>query len=398
MSAPPPSSRACAGRLSRVPGAPVFLVAAQDLRVGGRQSNAEYQYTLQSDDPDELNLWVPKIVAALKQQHTLADVNSDLQNGGLETNVVINRSQAARFNITPDEIDNTLYDAFGQRNVSTIYNELNQYEVVMELAPNYQQTPVDLNRIYVSTSGGNASGTSQTNAPAGTVVIGSPTSTASNETMVALDSATNQAINEIASGGKSSASSGTAVSTNVETMVPLAAIASYQRGTTPISVNHQSGRVAVTISFNLPQGVSLGNAAATIQRTMSDLDVPLTITGSFAGTAAAFQSSQSDRAAADPGGARGGVYRARHSLREHVSSADHPLHHSLRRRGRHFVPADAEHAAHHHRLDRRDPADRHREKERDSDDRFRLAACSAARAWPRKKRFSKPPCCASGRS
>ncbi|HTJ89358.1 MAG TPA: efflux RND transporter permease subunit [Acidocella sp.] len=279
--------------LSHVPGARVFLVPAQDLRVGGRQSNAEYQYTLQSDDPAELNIWVPKIVAALQRQHTLADVNSDLQNGGLETNVVINRAQAARLNITPDEIDNTLYDAFGQRNVSTIYNELNQYEVVMELAPTYQQAPVDLNRIYVSTAGGNASGTSLTNAPAGTVAIGpGTTSAATKETMVALDSATNQAINEIASGGKSSASSGTAVSTNVETMVPLGAIASYQRGTTPITVNHQSGRVAATISFNLPQGGSLGAAAATIQRTMSDLDVPLSITGSFAGTAAAFASSQ----------------------------------------------------------------------------------------------------------
>jgi multidrug efflux pump len=280
--------------LSRVAGARVFLVPAQDLRVGGRQSNAEYQYTLQSDDPAELNIWVPKIVAALKRQHTLADVNSDLQNGGLESNVVINRAQAARLNITPGEIDNALYDAFGQRNVSTIYNQLNQYEVVMELAPTYQKTPVDLNRLYVSTSGGSASGTSQTNAPAGTYMSGPrTTSTAANETMVALDSATNQAINEIASGGKSSASSGTAVSTNAETMVPLSAFASYQRGTTPITVNHQSGRVAATISFNLPPGVALGTAAATIQRTMSDLDVPLTITGGFAGTAAAFASSQS---------------------------------------------------------------------------------------------------------
>jgi multidrug efflux pump len=279
--------------LGHVAGAQVFLVPAQDLRVGGRQSSAEYQYTLQSDDPDALNIWVPKIVAALKKERTLADVNSDLQNGGLETNVVINRPQAARLNITPDQIDNTLYDAFGQRNVSTIYNELNQYEVVMELAPTYQQTPVDLNRIYVSTSGGNASGTAQSNAPAGTVRIGPGTaSAAANETLVALDSATNQAINEIASGGRANASSGTAVSTNVETMVPLAALASYQRGTTPISVNHQSGRVAATISFNLPQGVALGTAAATIQRTMSNLDVPLTITGSFSGTAAAFQSSQ----------------------------------------------------------------------------------------------------------
>ena len=384
--------------LSRIAGAPTFLVPAQDLRVGGRQSNAEYQYTLQSDDPNALNIWVPKIVAALKTQHTLADVNSDLQNGGLETNVVINRAEASTMGITPSEIDNTLYDAFGQRDVSTIYNELNQYEVVMELAPNYLQTPVDLSRIYVSTSGGSPSGTSQTNAPVGTVVISSTpgssdstttSSATTSEAAVALDSATNQAINAIATGGKSSTSSGAAVSTDVETMVPLSAIASYQRGTTPIAVNHQSGRVAATISFNLPAGVALSTAAATIQRTMSNLDVPLTITGSFAGTAAAFQSSLATEPLADPGGARSGVYRAWHSLREHLPSADHPLHHPLRRGGGHAVPADAEYAAHHHRPDRRDPADRHCEKERDPDDRFRLAAAARRGAGPGGGDFSR---------
>jgi multidrug efflux pump len=180
-----------------------------------------------------------------------------------------------------------LYDAFGQRNVSTIYNELNQYEVVMEYAQAYQQTPLDLRRIYVSTSGGTASGVSQTNAPAGTVTSGSVAAT---ESTVALDSATNAAVNAIAGKG---ASSGTAVSTNVETMVPLSAFASITQATAPISVNHQSGRVAATISFNTPIGVALGTAAAAIQSTMSNLDVPLTITGGFAGTAAAFASSMS---------------------------------------------------------------------------------------------------------
>jgi multidrug efflux pump len=279
--------------LSKIAGVQTFLVPGQDLRIGGRQSNAEYQYTLQSDDSATLYQWVPKIVAALKTQgRVLADVNSDLQQGGLETDITINRPQASRLNITPSEIDNTLYDAFGQRTVSTIYNELNQYEVVMELAQQYQQTPVDLKQIYVSTSGGSASGTSQTNAPAGTVVASTNrASAASAEAGVALDSATNQAINSIAASGKSSASSGTAVSTNAETLVPLSAFASYATGTTPISVNHQSGRVAATISFNLPAGVALGTAAAAIQQTMSNIDVPLTITGRFAGTAAAFQSS-----------------------------------------------------------------------------------------------------------
>jgi multidrug efflux pump len=280
--------------LAKIAGVETFLVPAQDLRVGGRQSNAEYQYTLQSDDAAALEEWTPKIVAALKQDGTLADVNSDMQTGGLETYVQINRPQAARLNVTPAEIDATLYDAFGQRDVSTIYNELNQYEVVMELAPQYQQTPQDLSRIYVSTSGGRASGTSSSQLAAGSVVARtSSTSTSSTVSSVALDSATNAAINSIAASGHSSASSGTAVSTNAETMVPLSAFASFAPGTTPISVNHESGRVAATISFSLPQGVALGTGAAAIQRTMNNLDVPLSITGSFAGTAAAFQSSSS---------------------------------------------------------------------------------------------------------
>jgi multidrug efflux pump len=276
--------------LAAIPGVQLFLVPAQDLRVGGRQSNAAYQYTLQSDDTDALYEWAPKLTAALQNDGKLADVSSDLQQGGLETEVTINRPAASRLGITPSEIDNTLYDAFGQRQVSTIYQSINQYHVVMELAPQYLRTPDMLKEIYVSTAGGTASGTSQTNAPAGTV--GNATSTASGVATVALDSATNQATNSIAASGKSSASSGAAVSTNQETMIPLAAVASYQPGNTPISVNHDNGFLASTISFNLPQGVALGTAAAEIKKVMDNLDVPLSIQGNFAGTAAAFQSNQ----------------------------------------------------------------------------------------------------------
>ncbi|OYY02317.1 MAG: hypothetical protein B7Y73_09275 [Acidocella sp. 35-58-6] len=164
----------------------------------------------------------------------------------------------------------------------------------MELAPQYLQTPDMLRQIYISTAGGAASGSSQTNFPAGTIVApGSTASKASNVASVALDSATNQATNSIASSGKSSASSGTSLSTNPETMIPLAAVASYKPGTTPVAVNHQNGELASTISFSLPAGVALGTAAAQITKTMSDLDVPISIQGSFAGTAAAFQSSMS---------------------------------------------------------------------------------------------------------
>ena len=275
-------------KLAKIAGAQTFLVPAQDLRVGGRQSNAEYQYTLTADRSADLELWVPKIVAALKQDKALVDVNSDLQNGGLETDIKIERKQAARFGLTPQEIDATLYDAFGQRSVSTIYNELNQYEVVMEFAPRYQQTPADLSRIYVSTAGGKASGTGGTQLSAGSVSSGT-TAAASQTASVALDSATNAAINAI-SGSKNS-SSGAAVSTNQETMVPLSAVATISTGTTPISVNHQGGQIAATISFSLPPGVALSTAAAEIQKTMSNLDVPLSIKGGFAGTAAVFKST-----------------------------------------------------------------------------------------------------------
>jgi multidrug efflux pump len=272
--------------LAAIPGAQTFLVPAQDLRVGGRQSNAAYQYTLTSDDPAALNLWVPKIVTALSADPKFADVSSDLQQGGLETDVNINRQVASAYGITPEQIDATLYDAYGQRSVSTIYSALNQYEVIMELAPQYLQTPDALKQIYVSTTGGTASGTSQTNFAAGTV--GS-----SSAATVSQDSATNAAVNSIAASGKSSASSAPSVSTQRETMVPLAAVASYAPATTPVSVNHQSGQLASTISFNLPGGEALGAADTEIQRVMSNIDVPLSIQGQFAGTAAAFQSSQS---------------------------------------------------------------------------------------------------------
>ncbi|WP_298222812.1 efflux RND transporter permease subunit [Acidocella sp.] len=279
------------GPLSRIAGARTFLVPAQDLRVGGRRSNAEYQYTLTSDNSRNLQIWIPKIVDALKKNKTLVDVNSDLEDHGLETYIRINRPQASRFGLTPEQIDATLYDAFGQRAVSTIYNQLNQYKVVMEFAPRYRETPADLSRIYVSTTGGKANGTSATQLSAGAVSNSNIINAKSATTAIAEDSATNAAINSI-SGGRNS-SSGTAVSTNQETMVPLSAFATIAPGTTPITVNHQGGQIAATISFSLPLGVALGEATAAIQKTMNDMDVPLSIKGSFAGTAAAFRSSQS---------------------------------------------------------------------------------------------------------
>ncbi|WP_233800765.1 efflux RND transporter permease subunit [Paraburkholderia sp. HP33-1] len=286
--------------LGDVAGARTFLQAVQDIRVGGRQSNAQYQFTLLADSTPDLYKWGPKLTEALQARKELADVNSDQQQGGLEAMVTIDRATASRLGIKPAQIDNTLYDAFGQRQVSTIYNPQNQYHVVMEVAPQYWQSPEMLKQIFVSTSGGSASGAQTTNAPAGTVTAkaasgGTAATTTSSAAAIAADSARNQAINSIAASGKASASSGAAVSIAKETMVPLSAIASFGPGTTPLSVNHQSQFVASTISFNLPPGVSLSTATRAIYDTMAEIGMPATIHGSFQGTAQAFQQSMSDQ-------------------------------------------------------------------------------------------------------
>ncbi|QYD70432.1 efflux RND transporter permease subunit [Paraburkholderia edwinii] len=298
------------GPLSHVAGGRTFLQAVQDIRVGGRQSNAQYQYTLLADSTPDLYKWTPLITTALQARPELADVNSDQQESGLEAFVTIDRATAARLNITPSQIDNTLYDAFGQRQVSTIYNPLNQYHVVMEVAPKYWQSPEMLKQVWISTTGGTASGSQSTNATAGTVTktnasgntastSGSTTSAgasgSSNVAAIAADAARNLANNSIAASGKSSASTGAAVSTSKETMIPLSAIATFGPGNTPLAVNHQGQFVASTISFNLPPGRSLSDATAAIDQTMAQLGVPATIHGSFQGTAQAFQQSLNDQ-------------------------------------------------------------------------------------------------------
>jgi multidrug efflux pump len=271
-----------------VPGATLYLQGVQDIRAGGRASNAQYQYTLQGPTLDELNEWTPKIAAALQREPALVDVNSDQQNKGLEADLVIDRDAAARLGVTVSQIDNTLYDAFGQRQVSTIYVARNQYHVIMEVAPRYWQNPETLKDVYVSTSGGSVGGSQATNAVVGTVV-----SSATSKATVAANAqaARNLSNNSIGQVGKGIASTGSAVSTKQETMVPLSAIAHFTRGATPLAVNHQGLLVATTISFNLPPNVALSTAVATIEATMNRLGVPATIRGTFQGTAKVFQDS-----------------------------------------------------------------------------------------------------------
>ncbi|HEV8014052.1 MAG TPA: efflux RND transporter permease subunit [Stellaceae bacterium] len=274
-------------QLTQVPGATLFLQSIQDVRVGGRQSNAQYQYTLQGDDLDELYNWVPKIVAALQKIPEITDVNSDFQQKGLETQINIDRSSAARVGLTVSQIDNTLYDAFGQRQVSTIFNPLNQYHVVMEVAPRYWQEPSTLNDIYISTAGA-VSSVQSTNALAGTAVAANSTGAAA---ALGQDAVRNQATNSLTATGRTSASTGASVSTSLETMVPLSAVASFGPGTTPLAVNHQGLAVASTVSFNLAPGKSLSDATAVVDAAMLQLGVPSTVRGTFQGTAQVFQAS-----------------------------------------------------------------------------------------------------------
>ena len=284
------------GPLSSVAGARLFLVNAGGVPGGGgRPGNGAYQYSLQADTLDELNEWLPKITDALQDVPELDGVNSDREDKGLEIDLRIDRSTAARLGITTSQIDNTLYDAFGQRQVSTIYNDLNQYHVVMGVAPEFWQSPETLKDVYVSTAGGAISGTAATGAVAGTTTTPStPGETAADAAAaVAADAVRNQQLNALTNSARGNASTGSSVSTRVETMVPLAAFTSFAPGTTPLSINHQGPFVATTFSFNLPPGVSLGQATAAIERTMQRVGAPVSVHGGFAGSARIFRQSLS---------------------------------------------------------------------------------------------------------
>jgi multidrug efflux pump len=211
------------------PRASMYLQASQDIRVGGRSANAQYQYTLQGDDIATLNAWVPKLVARLRQEPIVADVNTDQQNSGLDVRVDIDRDTAARLGVSANAVDQALYDAFGQRLVSTMYEGLNQYRVVMEVAPEYWQQPETLNSMYVAGTNGR--------------------------------------------------------------LVPLSAIARFARSTTPLSISHQSQFPAVTVSFNLRPGASLGDAVAAVNDSARAIGMPGSIHGGFQGTARVFEQS-----------------------------------------------------------------------------------------------------------
>ena len=216
-------------KLFAIPGANTFMQAGQDLRIGGRASSAQYQYTIQSDNVQDLVQWGPVLLQEMRKIRLLTDVNTDQQNSGLQAKLTYDRATASRLGITPQMIDNSLYEAFGQAQVSTMYTAINQYHVVLEVEPKFWQSPVSLNDVYIRAAQGK--------------------------------------------------------------VVPLSAIAHYEAVTAPLSVNHQGQYPSVTISFNLAPGIALSQAASAITGMEQKIGMPSTITGMFSGTLQAFQSS-----------------------------------------------------------------------------------------------------------
>ncbi len=217
------------GKLSRIPGATLYMQAAQDIRVGGRGGNSQYQFTLQSDKLSDLNEWAPKLLAKLKTVPLVLDANSDQQVHGLESRLVIDRSTASRLGINPQAIDTTLYSAFGQRQVSTMYTGINQYHVVLEVLPEFQENPTSLNSIYVRT--------------------------------------------------------------NTGVPVPVSTFTHLRTVLTPLTVNHQGQFPSITLSFALAPGVALSEAVGAVQQAEDDIGMPANVHGAFAGTAQVFQKS-----------------------------------------------------------------------------------------------------------
>ena len=280
-------------QLARVTGANTFLMAVQDFGGGGgRSANSQYQYTLLGDDLTELRAWSEKLRHALQNVPEVEDVDTDLQPGGLEANLIVDRDTASRLGLSASQIDNTLGDAFAQAQVSTIYNPYSpqQYHVVMEVAPRFWQSPQELDKLYISTAGGAVSGTQATQAVAGTT-LAKGASLVNAASAAATDAARNQASNALANAGRSNTSTGSAVSTARESVVPLSAFSHFSIGTAAITVNHTGTSASTSIAFNLPEGESLGTALAAVARTMAQIHVPTSIQGGSYGTARLFQQS-----------------------------------------------------------------------------------------------------------
>jgi multidrug efflux pump len=275
--------------LTKVAGITLYMQPVQDLTVEDRVSRTQYQYTLEDPNADELNSFVPKMVARLKEIPELRDVATDQQVNGLRVRVVFDRDTASRLGITPSAIDNTLYDAYGQREVSTMFTQLNQYHVVLEVKPGFQNNPVDLRNLFIRSAAGTTGGS-------GLVSGGSATTAGFGPSSASVAQATaGQSIGAPATGASGTAFSGGPTASSLVftngSQVPLSAFTHLEQTAVPITVNHQGQFPVVTLSFNLAPNASLGDAVNDINRVKEELQMPASIQGAFQGTAEAFQAS-----------------------------------------------------------------------------------------------------------
>ena len=286
-------------KLNDVQGIQLFMQPVQNITIDDRVSRTQYQYTLEDPDPNELNDWTNRFVTELKKLPELEDVATDQQPGGLAVSLVIDRATASRLGIAPTTIDNTLYDAFGQRQINTMYTQLNQYHVILEAQPQFQLDPDKLNKLYIQANA--AAGTS--GAPASSTGNGSTSAGSNALTTSALftPSASTLAppVNALASGTSNStsskgASSAGATSSATSNAVPLGAFSHFETKTEQLSINHQGQFPAITVSFNLAPNAALGGAITAITKVQKDMHMPASLQADFQGTAASFRNSLSN--------------------------------------------------------------------------------------------------------
>ena len=263
-------------QMAKVTGITIFLNPVQDLRMGGRSSNSTYQYTLKSDNAEDLKTWATRLAEAMKAQPALVDVDTDQAENGVETFVTIDKESAARLGISTRDVTNALYNAFGQRQVANIYDELNQYHVVMGVDRKYAQSPEALKDVYVPAR------------PPGGASTAAATGTGTGTAGASGASGSNLSAARDPSGGQ-------ALSGSATTMVPLSAIARFAESATPTSVSHQDGELATTISYNLNPGYSLADGEAAVRQAEADIGMPINVRGSFQGTARAAQESSQEQ-------------------------------------------------------------------------------------------------------
>ncbi|RST55089.1 efflux RND transporter permease subunit [Variovorax sp. MHTC-1] len=268
-------------QLNQLTGLRVFLFPVQDLRMGGRSSNSSYQYTLKSDNLGDLRAWSTRLADRLRQETALTDIDSDDADNGVETYVEVDRDAAARLGVTSSAVDSALYNAYGQRSVATIYDELNQYSVIMEWAPRFQRAPIALKDLYVPST------LNATTTANGATSISSLQAT--------TDAATGTSTTTSANPALRTASTGQQIATSVTNMVPLAAFAKLSERAVPTSIDHQDTELASTVSFSLAEGVSLAQAKRIVAQAEADIAMPVNVRGSFQGTALAAQQSQAQQ-------------------------------------------------------------------------------------------------------